>query len=156
MYTVQIRLADGSLAEQVCPVVQLEVSTDLDKLSNSPLSLTFLVVNGPNNLIGRIGLASLWLTEFDRFRQATCYNFVKPFNYDDPKYKVVIKANKIQNSIKGAKQKSKPMTKSSSKKGNGCMVGNSRLVSSGQPAKFSRVAGGTSVAFKSNLATVAR
>ena len=143
---VNISLADGSLVDQLCPVVELEVSDNLDSLSKSPHSLEFFVVKDcPNNLIGRTGLASLWPTEFDRFRQATCENFVREFNYNDPKHKIIIEANKIQNSIKGAKQKSKPKTKSLSKKGNGCMVGNSRLVSSGQPAKFSRVAGGAQV-----------
>ena len=41
----------------------------------NPLALTFLVVKGPNNLIGRHSLARLWPREFERFREATCENF---------------------------------------------------------------------------------
>ena len=71
---VKIRLADGNLADQECPVVQLNVSTDLQKLTK-PLALTFLVVKGPNNLVGRHSLARLWPTEFKAFKDATCENF---------------------------------------------------------------------------------
>ena len=39
------------------------------------LALTFLVVKGPNNLIGRHSLARLWPREFERFKQATCENY---------------------------------------------------------------------------------
>ena len=49
--TCQIKLADGSIASQDCPVTQLHVSTDVDKFSNS-MPLTFLIVKGPNSLIG--------------------------------------------------------------------------------------------------------
>ena len=77
---VRIRLADGNLAGQECPVVQLTVSTDLYKLSNNPLDLTFLVVDGPNNLVGRHALARMWPSEFQRFKEATCENFIKPFD----------------------------------------------------------------------------
>ena len=31
-----------------------------------PLTLTFLVVDGPNNLVGRHALARMWPTEFQR------------------------------------------------------------------------------------------
>ena len=137
---VRICLADGSLADQVCPVVQLDVSTDLDKLSNSPLSLTFLVVNGPNNLIGRHALALMWPTEFNRFKQATCANFVKPYIYDNAKQCDVIKANKIQ-SIRETEQKSKPKSKpkTSSKKGSKGTFDNSALNPAGRvPAQNAR------------------
>ena len=72
--TVKIKLADGNMAGQNCPVVQLNVSTDLHKFTNN-LALTFLVVKGPNNLIGRHSIARLWPREFERFRQATCENY---------------------------------------------------------------------------------
>ena len=72
--TVKIKLADGNMASQNCPVVQLNVSTDLHKFTNN-LALTFLVVKGPNNLIGRHSLARLWPREFERFKQATCENY---------------------------------------------------------------------------------
>ena len=71
---VKIRLADGNLANQECPVVQLNVSTDLQKFSK-PLALTFLVVRGPNNLVGRHSLARLWPTEFKAFKETTCKNY---------------------------------------------------------------------------------
>ena len=80
---VKIRLADGNLADQVCPVVQLTVSTDLHKLSNKPLALTFLVVKGPNNLVGRHSLACLWPTEFKAFKNATCENLGISLSYDN-------------------------------------------------------------------------
>ena len=138
---VRIRLADGSLAEQVCPVVQLEVSTDLDNMSNNPLSLTFLVVEGPNNLIGRHALARMWPNKFNRFKQATCANFVKPYSYDNSKQCDVIEANKIQ-SIRETKQKSKPKSKpkTSSKKGSKGTFGNSALNPAGKgvPAQNAR------------------
>ncbi|CAL4061377.1 unnamed protein product, partial [Meganyctiphanes norvegica] len=71
---VKIRLADGSMADQECPVVQLNVSTDLYKFSK-PLALTFLVVKGPNNLVGRHSIARLWPTEFKAFKETTCKNY---------------------------------------------------------------------------------
>ena len=92
--------------------MQLAVSTDLKKLSNSPLSLTFLVVDGPNNLIGRHALARMWPNEFASFKQTTCSNFVKPY-HDNSIDSNVIKANKIdkQNSNQKSKNKSKPIPK---------------------------------------------
>ena len=62
------------MASQDCPVVQLKVSTDVHKFTNN-LALTFLVVKGPNNLIGRHSLARLWPREFERFKQVTCKNY---------------------------------------------------------------------------------
>ena len=76
---VKIRLADGSVASQECPVVQLNISSDLDKFSN-PIALTFLVVKGPNNLVGRHSLARLWPSDFQRFKNSTCSNIVKSSN----------------------------------------------------------------------------
>ena len=70
---VKIRLADGSVAPQECPVVQLKVSTDLRHLVD-PIMLTFLVVKGPNNLLGRHSLARLWPEAFERFKNSTCEN----------------------------------------------------------------------------------
>ena len=64
---VSIRLADGSLADQECTVVQITVSTDLYHVTNNPFDLTFLVVDGPNNLVGRHALASMWPVEFKAF-----------------------------------------------------------------------------------------
>ena len=50
------------------------MSTDLEKFTK-PLALTFLVVKGPNNLVGRHSLARLWPAEFKAFKDATCENF---------------------------------------------------------------------------------
>ena len=118
---VRIRLADGKLADQECPVVQLTVSTDLHKLSNKPIPLTFLVVDGPNNLVGRHALARMWPAEFQALKNATTENFVKPFDYEKHYEKLgsknknsnsnkssnVVKANKINTSKKTPKSKSK-------------------------------------------------
>jgi hypothetical protein len=70
---VKITLADGTMAPQECPVVQLRVSTDLCGFTN-PLALTFLVVKGPNNLVGRHSIAKLWPTAFRDFKNNTCNN----------------------------------------------------------------------------------
>ena len=70
---VKIRLADGSVSSQECPVVQLNVSTNLRHLEN-PIMLTFLVVNGPNNLVGRHSLARLWPSAFEQFKNSTTQN----------------------------------------------------------------------------------
>ena len=70
---VKIKLADGSIASQECPVVQINVSTDLHDFKNS-FPLTFLVVKGPNNLIGRHSLERLWPTEFLAFKNITGKN----------------------------------------------------------------------------------
>ena len=78
--TVKIRLADGSQCGQSCKVVQLHVSTDLSHYKNNfhkskPKALTFLVVKGPNCLVGRHSIARLWPQEFERFKLATCANY---------------------------------------------------------------------------------
>ena len=59
---VKIKLADGSMPDLECPVVQINVSSDLQDFSN-PVALTFLVVKGPNCLIGRHSLEHLWPAE---------------------------------------------------------------------------------------------
>ena len=80
---VGIRLADGSLADQECTVVQITVSTDLYHVTNNPFDLTFLVVDGPNNLVGRHALASMWPVEFKAFKDVTTANFVEKFPYEE-------------------------------------------------------------------------
>ena len=80
---VNIRLADGSLSDQVCTAVQINVSTDLYHVTNNPFDLTFLVVDGPNNLIGRHAPASMWPVEFQAFKEATTANFVEKFPYEE-------------------------------------------------------------------------
>ena len=56
---VKIKLADGSIAPQECKVIQIKVSRDLSNFTDA-IPLTFLVVSGPNNLIGRHSLERLW------------------------------------------------------------------------------------------------
>ena len=72
--TIKIRLADGKLADQNCQIVQIHVSTNLEN-SAKLFPLTFLVVKGPNNLIGRHSLARLWPKEFERFKAVTTDNY---------------------------------------------------------------------------------
>ena len=72
--TIKIRLADGKLANQNCKIVQIYVSTNLEN-SAKLLPLTFLVVKGPNNLIGRHSLARLWPKEFEQFKAVTTNNY---------------------------------------------------------------------------------
>ena len=59
----------------------IECVYDFQKLTK-PLALTFLVVKGPNNLVGRHSLARLWPTEFKAFKESTCKNYgtTKSFN----------------------------------------------------------------------------
>ena len=108
---VKIRLADGKMASQDCQVVQLNVSTDLHKFTN-PLALTFLVVKGPNNLIGRHSLARLWPREFERFKQATCENF-KIIGNSEIKSNSCNQINKVDKDNSDVKSKStvKPKAK---------------------------------------------
>ena len=72
--TVQIKLADGKVASQDCPVAQIHVSTNIDKFSDS-MPLSFLIVKGPNCLIGRHSIARLWPSVLAAFRKKTCENF---------------------------------------------------------------------------------
>ena len=74
---VKIKLADGSIASQECKVVQINVSRDLSNFNES-FPLTFLVVTGPNNLIGRHSLERLWPREFKAFKNVTGKNVCQP------------------------------------------------------------------------------
>ena len=75
--SVKIKLADGSIASQECKVVQINVSRDLSNF-NDAIPLTFLVVTGPNNLIGRHSLERLWPREFKAFKNVTGKNVCQP------------------------------------------------------------------------------
>ena len=60
------------------------------------------MVDGPNNLVGRHALARMWPAEFQRVKEATCENFIKPFNYDNigtNRSSHVVKAKKIDSSV---------------------------------------------------------
>ena len=67
---VKIKLADGSIAQQLCKVAQINVSRSMPEFKN-PIPLTFLVVSGPNNLLGRHSLERLWPREFNAFKNVT-------------------------------------------------------------------------------------
>ena len=102
---VKIRLADGNLADQECPVVQLNVSTDLHKFSK-PLALTFLVVKGSNNLVGRHSLACLWPTEFKAFKETTCKNYGISKSSNDTSSNQINSTNVDKNNKKLSRSKS--------------------------------------------------
>ena len=100
--TIKIRLADGKLANQNCKIVQIHVSTDLEN-SAKLFPLTFLVVKGPNNLIGRHSLARLWPKEFEQFKAVATNNYKLglPKNNKKSKSKTVNKTqvNKVNSAI---------------------------------------------------------
>ena len=56
--TVKIRLANGAMDPSDSKMVQINVSCDLNKFE-TVYPLTFLVLEGPNNLIGRHSLQRL-------------------------------------------------------------------------------------------------
>ena len=66
-HTVKIRLTNGTMDPNECKVVQIHVSSDLKKFE-TVYPLTFLVLEGPNNLIGRHSLQRLWPKEFNAFK----------------------------------------------------------------------------------------
>ena len=86
----------------------------------------------PTTLIGLHALACMWPNEFNRFKQATCANLVKPFIYDKSKQcSEVIEANKIQSmNVRETKQKPKPKT--SLQKGSKSTLGNSAVNPAGK------------------------
>ena len=73
---VKIRLADGSLASQKCQVVQIRLSRNLRHFKDY-VTVTFLVVKGPNNLIGRFSIEKLWPHEFNALKHITGANVCK-------------------------------------------------------------------------------
>ena len=127
---VKIRLADGSMADQECPVVQIKVSTDLRDFSN-PLALTFLVVKGPNNLVGRHSLEHLWPAEFLAFKQVTCKNMCQT---------QVSQITHVNTSVPTNIESTVNVCKSSSK----CKNKNKNKVSKVQNSKISNRSGGES------------
>ena len=110
---VKIRLADGSMADQECPVVQIKVSTDLRDFSN-PLALTFLVVKGPNNLVGRHSLERLWPAEFLAFKQVTCKNMCQTQVSQITHVNTSVPTN-IESTVKVCKSSSKCKNKNKNK-----------------------------------------
>ena len=72
---VRIKLANGSLASQVCKVAQINVSRDINKF-NEVYPLYFIVLSGPNNLLGRHSLQCLWPKEYEAFKNVCEPNVV--------------------------------------------------------------------------------
>ena len=64
---VRIILANGSLASQVCKIAQINVSRDINNF-NDIHSLYFVVLSGPNNLLGRHSLQCLWPKEYEKLK----------------------------------------------------------------------------------------
>ena len=70
---VHIKLADGSISSEYCKIVQKNVSRNLNDFKN-PIPLTFLVITGPNCLIGCHGLLMLYPRQLKAFKNATGQN----------------------------------------------------------------------------------
>merc|ERR1739842_2550 len=99
---VKIKLADGSIAPQECKVIQVNVSKSLNEF-NEVYPLTFLVVSGPNNLIGRYSLERLWPEQFKALVTITSQN-VK--DTQTPVFDLTI--NKVKSNKSRSKSKKKP------------------------------------------------
>ena len=72
---VRITLANGALASQVCKVAQINVSRDINNF-NDVHSLYFVVLSGPNNLLGRHSLQCLWPKEYEKLKNVCGQNVV--------------------------------------------------------------------------------
>ena len=72
---VRITLPNGSLASQVCKVAQINVSRDINNF-NDVHSLYFVVLSGPNNLLGRHSLQCLWPKEYEKLKNVCGQNVV--------------------------------------------------------------------------------
>ena len=100
--TIKIRLADGKLANQNCKVVQIHVSNNLNKNAKL-IPVTFIVVKGPNSLLGRHTLARLWPREFEQFKTVATNNYKLglPKNNNESKSLIVNKtqANKVNSAV---------------------------------------------------------
>ena len=105
---VKIKLAYGSVASQVCKIVQINVSRILNKFSNS-VPLTFLVVKGPHCLIGRHSLQKLYPRQFNAFKQVTSQN-VKAFDKLSQAPTQVISSVAKVTPVKTIKNKSKSVS----------------------------------------------
>ena len=73
--SARIKLANGSLASQVCKVAQINVSRDIHEF-NEVSPLYFIVLSGPNNLLGRHSLKCLWPKEYEAFKNVCEPNVV--------------------------------------------------------------------------------
>ena len=79
-----LTLGDGSMAKQKCEVVRILVSNELSDFTD-PKLLTFFVIDGPNNLMGRYSLELLFPTAFAKFKDVICKNMSKNTNCDSTK-----------------------------------------------------------------------
>ena len=61
---VAMKLADGTISKKSCGVIKLSV-----KARNTPtVELSFFVVSGPNNLLGRFAIETLWPKQYKALR----------------------------------------------------------------------------------------
>ena len=63
------------MASQVCKVARIDVSRDIHKF-NEVYPLYFIVLSGPNNLLGRYSLKCLWPKEYEAFKNVCEPNVV--------------------------------------------------------------------------------
>ena len=78
MEKVAMKLADGTISGKLCGSVRLSVQTG----NNPSVELSFFVISGPNNLLGRFALESLWPRQYKALRdivasEASCDNHSK-------------------------------------------------------------------------------
>ena len=62
-----IRLADGSVSTKQCGTINIPVqgsNTEVTKLD-------FFIMDGPNNLLGRLALENMWPTQYRALREIT-------------------------------------------------------------------------------------
>ena len=69
---VVIRLADGTTSSKECTSASISVRRNLQggRLSK-PVELSFFVIDGPNNLLGRFALEKLWPEQYKALREIT-------------------------------------------------------------------------------------
>ena len=60
-----IRLADGSISGKRCGSLRVDVQATNSRV----VKLDFFVIQGPNNLLGRHALESMWPSQFNALRE---------------------------------------------------------------------------------------
>ena len=60
-----IRLADGSISRKACGSIRVAVRS-----RSSEAVLNFFIMNGPNNLLGRLALEQLWPKQYGELKNA--------------------------------------------------------------------------------------
>ena len=62
-----IRLADGSVSSKQCGTINIKVQGSNTKVT----SLDFFIMDGPNNLLGRLALEKMWPEQYRALREIT-------------------------------------------------------------------------------------